>query len=357
LTGYKALWSAKDGYPSREYLAALDPGLQNAVEDKLSVPVRDQGERIGFTGAYAAGLGLPAGIPVAAANADAHVNVAGAGISGPGKMLVIMGTSSCHMLLGPEEKQVPGICGCVDGGMLPGMYGYEAGQSGVGDIFGWFVKNCVPEDCLDAAREAGMGIHDYLQLLAAGQMPGSSGLLALDWLSGNRSVLADADLTGLVLGLTLSSRPEEIYRALVEATAFGTRKIIENFAVHGLPVAELYFTGGIPRKSPFIMQVYADVIGMPVRVTGSVQGSAFSSALFGLVAAGSASGGFDSVAEASAVLVPRESAVYMPRVEFAGVYGRLYAEYLLLHDYFGRGGNDVMKRLQSIRKAAISGQG
>lgn len=353
LTGYKALWSAKDGYPSRDYLAALDPRLENAVRDKLSIPVYAQGARVGTTGAFAERLGLCSGIPVAAANADAHVNVAGAGISGPGKMLVIMGTSSCHMLLGREEKHVPGICGCVDGGMLPGLYGYEAGQSAVGDIFGWFVKNCVPDGCLKSAHEAGMGIHEYLQSLEAGRMPGESGLLALDWLNGNRSVLSDADLSGLVLGLTLSSRPEEIYRALVESTAFGTRKIIDNFTENGMPVGELYFTGGIPRKSPFVMQVYADVLGMTARVAGSDQGSAFSSALFGLVAAGSAAGGYDTIVEAAAALVPAGGAVYTPRAEHAAVYDALYAEYLRLHDHFGLE-SGVMKRLATLRREAAA---
>jgi L-ribulokinase len=353
LTGYKALWSAKDGYPSREYLAALDPRLQNAVADKLSIPVIAQGACVGVTGAYAARLGLPGGIPVAAANADAHVNVAGAGISQPGKMLVIMGTSCCHMLLGRQEKYVPGICGCVEGGILPGMYGYEAGQSAVGDLFGWFVKNCVPERCLGDARAAGLDIHAYLQLLADRLLPGRSGLIALDWLNGNRSVLADADLTGLLLGLTLASRPEEVYRALIEAAAFGTRKIVENFISYGLPVSALYFTGGIPRKSPFIMQLYADVIGMPVSVTGSAQGSAFSSALFGLVAAGSASGGYDTVAEAATALVPGDSAVYTPCAAQSALYNNLYAEYMALHDYFGRG-SGVMKRLAAIRRETLA---
>ncbi len=280
---------------------------------------------------------------------DAHVTVPAVKIDGPGKMLAIMGTSTCHMIISKEEKAVPGICGVVEDGILPGFYGYEAGQSCVGDHFAWFIDNCLPAAYLDEAKERGMNIHRYLREKAEKLRPGESGLVALDWWNGNRSVLVDVDLTGMILGMTLQTKPEEIYRALIEATAYGTRKIIETFEESGVPVNEFYASGGISQKDPMTMQIYADVIRRPIKIARSAQGPALVSAIFGAVAAGKENGGYDSVFEAEKVMGNLKDITYYPDAEHSAVYDRLYAEYNLLHDYFGRGANDVMKRLKQLR--------
>lgn len=349
--GYKALWNKREGYPSKEYFAALDPRLEHVVQEKLGTEILPLGSRAGgLTPEIAEKTGLVPGTAVAVGNVDAHVCVPAVKICGAGKMLAIMGTSTCHMLLSEQEQAVPGICGYVEDGILPGFYGYEAGQSCVGDHFAWFVKNCVPESYMEQAQKEGLDIQVYLQKLAGKQKAGESGLLALDWWNGNRSVLVDVDLTGMMLGMTLQTKPEEMYRALVEATAFGTRTIIENFEKNGVPVDEFYAAGGIAEKSPFMMQIYADIIRKPIRISGSRQGPALGAAIFGAVAAGSEAGGYDSIFEAAEKMGKLKDVVYMPNEDEAKTYDLLYAEYTRLHDYFGRGGNNVMKTLKRIKK-------
>lgn len=353
MAGYKALWNKREGYPSKEFLKALHPGLENLIEEKLSVPVTSIGEKAGeITEEAAKRTGLCPGTAVSMANIDAHVTVPSVKISSAGKMLAIMGTSSCHMLISDKELSVPGICGVVEDGILPGFLGYEAGQSCVGDHFAWFIENCLPGDYTAAAEKEGVNIHKYLRQKAEKLRPGESGLVALDWWNGNRSVLVDVDLTGLILGMTLQTKPEEIYRALIEATAYGTRKIIENFRENGIPVEEFYASGGISQKDPMMMQIYADVIGMPIRIAGSMQGPALGSAIFGAVAAGKAKGGYDTIVEAAEHMGKLREEIYTPIPENRAVYDALYAEYNILHDYFGRGANDVMKRLKNIKKHA-----
>ena len=349
--GYKALWNKREGYPSKEFFKALDPRLENLIEDKLSVPVTPLGSKAGEITKEAAELvGLLPGTAVAVANIDAHVTVPSVKIGSADKMLAIMGTSTCHMLISDKEVSVPGICGVVEDGLLPGFFGYEAGQSCVGDHFAWFIENCLPGEYTAAAEKEGGNIHKYLRKKAEKLRPGESGLLALDWWNGNRSVLVDVDLTGMILGMTLQTKPEEIYRALIEATAYGTRKIIENFRENGIPVKEFYAAGGISQKDPMTMQIYADVIGMPIRIAGSSQGPALGSAIFGAVAAGKDRGGYDTVMEAAEIMGKLRDDVYTPIPENAAIYDKLYSEYNILHDYFGRGANDVMKRLKNIKK-------
>jgi L-ribulokinase len=348
--GYKAIYNKTTGYPSPAFFRALDPRLEHAAAEKLGTVVTPPGTRVGgLTERMAAKIGLRAGTAVAAGHVDAHVCMPAVGIDGPGQMLAIMGTSTCHMLMGEREVQVPGICGVVADGILPGFYGYEAGQSCVGDHFAWFLENALPKTYTDAAAGAGQRLHAYLREKAGAQAPGASGLLALDWWNGNRSVLADADLSGVLLGLTLATKPEEIYRALIEATAYGTRIIVENFRTHGVPVDAFYASGGISQKDPLTMQIYADVLNMPIRIAGSQQGPALGSALFAAVAAGRAAGGYDDVFTAARAMGSVRNEVYTPHAGHAAVYDRLYAEYRALHDYFGRGANDVMKRLKIIR--------
>lgn len=351
IAGYKAIWHKKDGYPPDDFFAALDPRLKHVVDEKLARKVYPHDTCAGYlTKEMAEKTGLAEGTAVAVANTDAHVCMPAVRIGGPGIVLAIMGTSTCMMLLGKEECAVPGICGYVEDGMLPGFYGYEGGQSCVGDHFAWFVENCVPAGYFEEAERQGKNIHTYMQELAAGLKPGESGLLALDWWNGNRSVLVDVDLTGMMLGMTLQTKPEEMYRALVEATAFGARKIIENFEKHGVRVDEYYAAGGIAEKSAFMMQLYADIIKKRIRISGSPQGPALGAAIYGAVAAGAEKGGYGNVFDAADAMGKLKDTVYTPNPAHADVYDRLYAEYETLHDYFGRGGNDVMKRLKTIKK-------
>jgi len=351
--GYKAMWHKREGYPSNAFFKALDPRLENVVDEKLMRDIKPLGARAGTISVAAARLtGLLPCTAVAVGNVDAHVCMPAVGIDGPGKLLAIMGTSTCHILMSEEEKEVPGMCGVVEDGAMPGYYGYEAGQSCVGDHFAWFVENCLPAIYYEQAKSQGVNIHKFLRQKAEVLKPGESGLVALDWWNGNRSVLVDVDLTGMMLGMTLLTKPEEIYRALIEATAFGTRMIIETFRESGVPVNEYVAAGGIAEKDPMTMQIYADIINMPIRISGSSQGPALGSAIFGAVAAGSAVGGYDSVFEAARILGKLKDTVYTPNSENVKTYDKLFNEYRLLHDYFGRGANDVMKRLKEIKKEA-----
>lgn len=348
--GYKAIWNKKTGYPSKEFFRALDPRLENVATEKLGTKITPLGEKAGEITPEAAALtGLKVGTAVAVGNVDAHVCVPAVGIDGPGKMLAIIGTSTCHIMMGETEKQAPGICGVVEDGVLPGYFGYEAGQSCVGDHFAWFIKNCVPENYEQQAKKEGKNIYVFLGEKAKKLRPGESGLLALDWWNGNRSVLVDTDLTGLMIGMTLQTKPEEIYRALIEATAYGTRKIVENYRNSGIAVNEFYASGGISQKDAMMMQIYADVLNMPVKIAGSAQGPALGSAIFASVAAGEEKGGWGDIFQAARKMGSVKNTVYEPIEENAKIYDKLFKEYEILHDYFGRGENDVMKRLKEIK--------
>ncbi len=349
--GYKAIWSKREGFPSKEFFKALHPRLENVVDEKLSRDIYPIGQKAGeLTEEMAKLMGLNPGTAVAIANVDAHVSVPAVGITDIGKMLMIIGTSTCHMLLWNEEKMVPGICGYVEDGILPGFYGYEAGQSCVGDHFEWFVENCVPVHYFEEAKQKGLNIYQLLKEKAKALKPGQSGLLALDWWNGNRSILVDADLTGMMLGMTLTTKPEEMYRALIEATAYGTKIIIDNFNEHGIEVRELYACGGIAEKDELLMQIYADVTGLEIKVSASPQTPALGSAMFGAVAAGKEKGGYDSIFEAAKKMAKLKDYSYKPNPQNHEIYKKLYREYKILHDYFGRGANDVMKRLKEIKK-------
>ncbi|WP_114151355.1 ribulokinase [Bacillus spizizenii] len=352
--GYKAIWSEKAGYPSEDFFGKLNPLMKTITNDKLAGSIHSVGEKAGgLTEKMAQLTGLLPGTAVAVANVDAHVSVPAVGITEPGKMLMIMGTSTCHVLLGEEVHIVPGMCGVVDNGILPGYAGYEAGQSCVGDHFDWFVKTCVPQAYREEAEEKNIGVHELLSEKANLQAPGESGLLALDWWNGNRSTLVDADLTGMLLGMTLLTKPEEMYRALVEATAYGTRMIIETFKESGVPIEELYAAGGIAEKNPFVMQIYADVTNMDIKISGSPQAPALGSAIFGALAAGKENGGYDDIKEAAAHMGKLKDISYTPNAENAAVYEKLYAEYKELVHYFGKE-NHVMKRLKTIKNLQFS---
>jgi len=348
--GYKGI--LQDGqYPSTDFLAALNPAFASFAVDKVEHEIGQLGAAAGTLSAEAAGwTGLPEGIAVAVGNVDAHVTAPAAQAVLPGQMVAIMGTSTCHVMNSDVLTDVPGMCGVVDGGIVSGLYGYEAGQSGVGDIFAWYVKNQVPGDYYSAAEAAGLSIHEYLTSLAETQPVGAHGLVALDWNGGNRSVLVDAELSGLLLGQTLTTRPEDIYRALFEATAFGTREIVEAFGSNGVPVTEFIVAGGLLRN-PFLMQVYSDVLRMPISIIASTQGPALGSAIHAAVAAGA----YPDVRAAGQAMGKVDRAVYTPNDSAADAYDALYADYVLLHDYFGRGTNDVMHRLKQRRREVLGG--
>jgi L-ribulokinase len=345
--GYKG--NLQDGeYPSREFFGTLSSGFEDFAESKLAHEIGQLGARAGgLTAEAASWTGLREGIAVAVGNVDAHVTAPAAKATQPGQMVAIMGTSTCHVMNGSTLTEVPGMCGVVDGGIVSGLYGYEAGQSGVGDIFAWYVNNQVPQSYFDAAASAGQSIHQYLTDLAAKEEVGEHGLLALDWHSGNRSVLVDHELSGLVVGLTLTTRPEQVYRALLEATAFGTRVIIEAFENSGVPVTEFIVAGGL-LKNQFLMQLYSDVIRLPLSTIASEQGPALGSAIHAAVAAGV----HPTIRDAAEAMGRSNQGVYQPNAERAARYDALFAEYQLLHDYFGRGANDVMKRLKQIKREA-----
>jgi L-ribulokinase len=347
--GYKAIY--QDGhYPSEDYLRALDERFAGFVADKIQGPLSALGERAGDLTAQAAEwTGLPEGIAVAVGNVDAHVTAPAARAIDPGQMLMIMGTSTCHVMNGERLVEVPGMCGVVRGGIVPELWGYEAGQTGVGDIFGWFVDEAVPPRYHDEARARGLDVHGYLSELAGAQEIGAHGLIALDWNNGNRSLLVDHELSGLILGLTLATRAEDIYRALIEATAFGTRMILNAFADAGMPATELFVAGGL-LKNRVIMQIYADVTRMPLHLIDSDQGPALGSAMHAAVAAGVHA---DIDAAAAAMGKVRRDA-YVPDERRADAYDPLFEHYARLHDHFGRGGDDVMHALRHIRPREVA---
>ena len=350
--GYKAIWSKRDGFPTADFFAALDPRMRDIVATKMSHQISPLGARAGgLTPEMAAATGLREGTAVCIGNVDAHVAVPASTVTEAGRMVMIMGTSTCHMVMGHEPVIVPGMCGVVEDGIIPGLAGFEAGQSCVGDHFAWFVENCMPAAYAAEAADAGLNAHQLLESKAAQLRPGESGLLALDWWNGNRSVLVDVDLTGVLLGATLATRPEEIYRALIEATAYGTRVIIEAFEEHGVPVQEIVAAGGLPDRNQLLMQIYADVTGRTLKVTGTSQAGCLGSAMHAAVAAGAEAGGFATIQEAVAAMAQLKGVAYVPDPDAQKVYDSLYAEYVALHDYFGRGANDVMKRLKRIKAA------
>jgi L-ribulokinase len=351
--GYKGIY--QDGsYPSAQYLGALDPRFADFPATRLEPPA---GQGLSALGSRAGGLteqaaawtGLPAGIAVATGNVDAHVTAPAARAVADGRLLAIMGTSTCHVVNSSILADVPGICGVVDGGITAGAYGYEAGQSAVGDIFAWWLRTGVPAEYEVEAAERGESVHELLSRKCADQPVGGHGLVALDWMGGNRSVLVDHDLSGIIAGLTLATRPEEVYRALLEATAFGTRVIVEAFERAGIQITEFIVAGGLKRNA-LLMQIYADVLRRPVSVATSDQGPALGSAIHAAVAAGA----YPDVPTAAEAMGGVQPLAYTPDDGRADVYDELFAEYRLLHDTFG--GQGLLHRLRRIRNTALAGE-
>ncbi|WP_436945834.1 ribulokinase [Streptomyces sp. SudanB25_2051] len=345
--GYKGIHQ-DGGYPGEEYLAALNPRFADFVRTRLDFPLSPLGSRVGSLSAEAAAwTGLRPGIAVAAGNVDAHVTAAAAQAVEDGRLLAIMGTSTCHVVNAPVLAEIPGICGVVNGGIVEGAYGYEAGQSAVGDIFAWVLDQGVPQEYRDEAEARGEDLHALLTRKAAGQPVGGHGLIALDWLNGNRSVLVDHHLSGVIAGLTLATRPEDVYRAMLEATAYGTRVIVEALESGGVPVHEFIVAGGLARNE-LLMQIYADVLRRPVSLAVSAQGPALGSAVHAAVAAGA----HPDVRAATAAMGRRRRAVYVPDPSRADAYDALFTLYRQLHDHFGPG--ELLHRLRGIRNTALA---
>lgn len=350
--GYKAVWHKENGYPSESFFKALHPQLENLTSTKLRGDVCSIGSKAGeLTEEMAKITGLKPGTAVAVSIIDAHAAVPAVGVVAPNQMVMSMGTSTCHLLLSEKELPIEGVCGVVEDGIIPGYYAYEAGQAAVGDIFGWFVEHAVPAYIETAAKEAGCSVFSQLEQLAAEYKPGETGLLALDWWNGNRSTLMNAELSGLIVGYTLQTKPHEVYRTLIEATAFGTRRIIEAFESQGVHVNELYAAGGLTERSPLLMQIYADITGREIKIADSAQTAALGAAMFGAVAAGSAQGGYNSIEEAATRMAKVKQASYKPIPEHTAVYNELYEEYVKLYEHFGRT-EKMMSRLRALKARA-----
>lgn len=334
--GFKCFWDPEEGYAP--LLARLDGDLPHKLRGRMTSPWEPAGT---LTPRWAERLGLTTQTVVAAGIIDAHAGVLGSGITESGKLLMMMGTSACYMLLSPQEQHVPGICGSCRDGILPGLYAYEAGQACVGDVLDWFIRNSVPAAWAEEAREKRISVHQLLSEQAERLCPGESGLLALDWWNGQRTPLVDDRLSGLMLGMTLRTTPAEQYRALAESTAYGARTILELFERAGMEVSEIVACGGIAQKNPFMMQLYADVLGRPIRVADSLQTSALGAAILAAVAARA----YPSLPEAVRRMTGGGTKVYRPNQANETAYQALYEEYATLSAYFGQGENDVMKRL------------
>ncbi len=343
---YKSFY--QDGtFPDKSFFAGLNPTFENVAEEKVSGPIVPLGGCAGtLTEQAAHRYGLKPGIPIAAGNIDAHVCVPAAGIDDAGKLLAIIGTSTCHIVLGKDALPVPGMSGVVMDGVLQGLAAYEAGQSCVGDGFHWFEKNCVSSAIRTEAVEKEISVQQLLTEKATVLKPGQNGLIALDWWNGNRSILADTDLTGMIVGMTLQTTPQDIYRALIESTAYGARVILDNYRESGVPIMAFYASGGISQKNAMAMQIYADVLKMPVHIVDASQGPALGSAIYAAVAAGI----WPDAAEGARRMGAEVAKTYEPVKENMVVYEELYQEYKKLHDCFGHGINPVMKTLKALKK-------
>ena len=348
--GHKAMYHAKWALPDADFLAAIDPRLGDARRSKTYDRAHPCDQRAGeLCAEWARKLGLKVGTPVAVGAIDAHLGAVGAGVR-PGSLAKILGTSSCDMMIHPNTQplaDIPGLCGIVDGSIVPGYFGLEAGQSAVGDIFNWFVNS------FDKGDKA----HATLAAEAARIKPGASGLLALDWNNGNRCLLVDPRLTGLLIGQTLHTTRAEVYRALIEGSAMGARIIMERFEEYGVPVTEVITCGGVAEKSPLVMQIYADVTGRPMKISRSAQTCALGAAIFGAVVAGARNGGYDSVEAAQAKMTGLKPKTYQPDPRRHQVYNALFKLYRQLHDAFGTTGyreslHNVMKDLLTLRDQA-----
>ena len=346
--GFKFNWTQEDGFPSNAFFCAVDPRLDGIVGTKIHETVRSVDQRAGFLNAKGAEMtGLCEGTPVALPMLDAEAAMPALHVTEAGNGLLVLGTSGVLLLHDPAVKPITGICGLVQDGVMPGLCTYDAGQAGFGDCFEWFVRTCVPADYMEAAKKEGKNIHAYLRERAEKLRIGEHGLLALDWFNGNRSILQDSDLTGMILGMHIGTRPEEIYRALIEATAFGMRRILETYVASGIVPKRLGAAGGIAQKDKMLMQIYADVLNREIDVFDTAQAGALGSSIYAAVAGGL----YPSIVEAAKELSVKPVRTYLPNPAHTRAYETIYAEYCRLYDYFGMGENNVMKKLRQIARS------
>ena len=351
MAAYKAMWTPDEGYIPQEILNDLHPCFRNLITEKLRGEVVPAGGRIGtLTEEWAGKLGLEAGIAVGPSIIDSHAGMPGSGIYRPGQMMLVLGTSSVELLLSDQPYANHGVVGCVRGAIMPGYFSLEAGLAAVGDMYGWFADSLSPASYEEAAKRSTMNLHLYLSERAALLKPGESGLLALDWWNGNKTPYVNGNLSGVLAGLTLQTRPEEIYRALVEATAYGTRLIMEEFLQSGATVDEVIVSGGIAEKNPFVVKIFTDVLNRPVKISASDQTAALGSAMYAAAAAGKDKGGYENIALAAQKLAKLKDTVYLPDTENAAVYDRLFNLYRELVKIFDPEENPVMEALNSFRK-------
>jgi L-ribulokinase len=352
--GYKALWSKSEGFPLETFFSAMDPDLTNVVEDKMKRDITTLGQQVGeLTEEAAQWMKLIPGIPVAAGILSSHAAVPGASVAEPGKMAILLGSNFFHIILSNKEYRVPGMCGLVEDGVVPGLYAYEACQAGGTDHFSWFMDNAVPERYMKEARSKTMSIYQLMEEKAAALKPSEAGLVALDWWDGNRSILVDKDLTGMILGYSLETKTEEVYRAILEATAFGTRKIFETFIASGVPINEIIVAGKESITNKLLLNIMANVTRTEIKVAKSQNTSAHGAAMYAAVAAGESQGGYSSIQDASSRMAHLSSKSFVPNNNDKKTYNRLYTEYTLLHDYFGYGHNNAMKRLKNLRTSIL----
>ena len=349
---FKTYYNTKTGDVDPDFLEKVHP-LLKTLPDKLPAPVVMPGDSAGgLTESWAELTGLLPGTPVSAAGVDAHVTAIGCRSVQPGDALLIIGTSTCFIMLGEEYCEPVGLNGVVPEGIVPGLNAYEGGQAAVGDMFQWFCDNCVPERCFAEAAERDMDIQAYLSMKASAKKPGESGLVALDWINGVRSTLMDFELSGLIMGLGMDTAPEDIYRALIEATAFGAKKILNALTDGGVAVKRVYASGGIPLKNPLLMQIYADVFDMDIHVVDEPYSAALGSAFLGQAA--SVGGGFAGLADLAGMRPPKVWKTYRPIGENAAVYAELFDIYSRLYERYGRESDD-MKKLRRLRGRARRG--
>jgi len=344
-TGFKAMWDEETGYPDKDFLKALHPELENIIGDKISTDVIKLSETAGFiTKEIAEKTGLKEGTPVAPAFIDAHAALPALGITHAGELLMIIGTSTCHILLGDKKSDIPGISGYVKDGIVDNLYAFEAGQACVGDSFDWFVKNAVPASYQKEAEEKGINIHKLLREKAKKLAPGSRGVLALDWFNGNRTPYVNGNLSGMLLGLNINTTPEQIYRALIESTAYGTKRIIDIYEKNGIKLNKIFAAGGIAEKDELLMQIYADVLGKEIFLSGTSQACAYGSAVLGAVN----KNGYSSLVEASENMKKISSVSYKPNPENTKIYNELYKEFETLSEFFANSNNKTMDILKTL---------
>jgi len=350
--GYKAMYFNEEGYPKKDFFREIDPRMENFIEEKCSGNISPMGSCFGtLKKEWAEKLGLAEGTAVGTSIIDAHAGLPGCGITAPGKMMLILGTSSVQAVLSDHPYSGNGIMGAVKGGIIPGYYALESGLAAVGDQLDWFVSRNVPASYRERAEREGKNIHSLLSELGEKLPAGGNGLLALDWWSGNKTPYVDGELSGMIVGLNMTTSPEEIYRALIESSAYGTREITDYFEATGVKVDEIIACGGIVGKNPFLMQVFADVTGKTIRASEGKQTAATGAAVYAAVAAGKKAGGYDTISDAVSSMIKSADRIYTPVPASAAVYESLYKSYLALTGYFNPAQNPVMKQLKEFRRS------